>query len=68
MGTGLISADWLKRHISNYADDRLSRLLPEIRLIESACRSGSNGENEVLLSTAKRYRIDPERIQRIVVR
>jgi hypothetical protein len=68
MGTGLISADWLKRHISNYADDRLARLLPEIRLSESAYRSGSNGENEVLLSAAKRYRIDPERIRRIVVR
>ena len=36
----------------------------EISLLESAYRSGSNSDSDVLLNTARRYRIDPEKVQK----
>jgi hypothetical protein len=38
----------------------------EISLLESAYRNG-NGEDDVLLNTARRYRIDVEKVQKDVV-
>jgi ParB family chromosome partitioning protein len=61
--SGTPSMESLQKHITKYDEDALSRLLLEISLLESAYRSGGNSENDVLLSTAKRYRIDAEKVQ-----
>jgi hypothetical protein len=36
-------------------------------LLDSAYRSGGDPDSDVLLSTAKRYRIDAEKVHRAVV-
>jgi hypothetical protein len=41
-------------------------LLLEISLLESAYRSGGEPDRDILLSTAKRYRIDTEKIHKAV--
>jgi hypothetical protein len=56
----------LLKHISHYDESVLSRLLLEISLLESAYRSSGDTENDVLLNTARRYRIDPEKVQKAV--
>ena len=55
-----------QKHISRYDEIALSRLLLEISLLESAYRSGNDGEGDVLLLAAKRYRIDPDKVQNAV--
>jgi ParB family transcriptional regulator, chromosome partitioning protein len=56
----------LLKHVSHYDESGLSRLLLEISLLESAYRTGSNSDSDVLLNTAKRYRVDAEKIQKAV--
>jgi len=56
----------MQKHISRYEESGLCRLLLEITLLESAYRSGEDSDNDVLLATAKRYRIDPEKMQKAV--
>jgi len=56
----------LQKHVSRYDESGLSRLLLEVSLLESAYRSGRDPENDLLLTTAKRYRIDAERVQKAV--
>ncbi|HXZ41148.1 MAG TPA: hypothetical protein VEG68_10440 [Terriglobales bacterium] len=52
--------------VSRYDDSDLSRLLLEISLLESAYRNGSDPDSDILLTTAKRYRIDAEKLQKAV--
>jgi ParB family chromosome partitioning protein len=59
-------ADLLVKHVSRYDESDLSRLLLEISLLESAYRNGGEPASDVLLSTAKRYRIDTEKVQKTV--
>ena len=54
------------RHISRYDESGLSRLLLEISLLESAYRNGGESDSDVLLNTAKRYRVDAEKLQKSV--
>ena len=54
------------RHISRYDESGLSRLLLEISLLESAYRNGGESDSDVLLNTAKRYRVDAEKVQKSV--
>jgi len=54
------------RHISRYEESGLSRLLLEISLLESAYRNGGESDSDVLLNTAKRYRVDAEKVQKSV--
>jgi hypothetical protein len=56
----------LLRHISRYDESGLSRLLLEISLLESAYRSVGDDDSDVLLNTARRYRIDAEKVQKAV--
>jgi hypothetical protein len=56
----------LLKHISRYDDSGLSRLLLEISLLESAYRSSGDPDSDILLSAAKRYRIDAEKVQKSV--
>jgi hypothetical protein len=44
----------------------LSRLLLEISLFESAYRNGGDPESDVLITTARRYRIDAEKLHKAV--
>jgi ParB family chromosome partitioning protein len=59
-------AELLAKHVSRYDESDLSRLLLEISLLEFAYRSGGDPESDVLLGTAKRYRIDTERVNKAV--
>jgi ParB family transcriptional regulator, chromosome partitioning protein len=56
----------LQKTVSRYDESDLSRLLLEISLLESAYRSGGDPNSDALLETAKRYRIDPEKVQKAV--
>ena len=56
----------LLKHISRYDESGLSRLLLEISLLESAYRNGGDADSDVLLTTAKRYRVDAEKVQKAV--
>ena len=53
-------------HISRYDESGLSRLVLEISLLESAYRNGTDSDCDALLTTAKRYRIDAEKVQKAV--
>ena len=57
----------LLKHVSRYDESGLSRLLVEISLLESAYRSGGDVDGDILLNTAKRYRIDAVKVQETVV-
>src|SRR5207237_7580473 len=56
----------LAKHVSRYDESELSRLLLEISLLESAYRSGGDPDSDVLLTTAKRYRVDAEKVHKAV--
>jgi ParB family chromosome partitioning protein len=56
----------LQKHISHYDESALSGLMLEISLLESAYRSGGDPDSDFLLNTAKRYRIDAEKVQKAV--
>ena len=56
----------LQRHFSRFDESALSCLLLEISLLESAYRSGGDPDSDVLITTAKRYRIDTEKVQKAV--
>ena len=56
----------LAKHVSRYDDSDLSRLLLEISLLESAYHSGGDADTDVLSTTAKRYRVDTEKVHKAV--
>jgi ParB family transcriptional regulator, chromosome partitioning protein len=56
----------LLKHVSHYDESGLSRLLLEISLLDSAYRNGGTPDSDILLNTAKRYRIDAEKVQKSV--
>ena len=53
-------------HVSRYDESGLFRLLLEVSLLESAYRSGGDPDSDVLLTAAKRYRIDAEKVRKAV--
>jgi ParB family transcriptional regulator, chromosome partitioning protein len=55
------------KHISRYDESGLCRLLLEVSLLDSAYRNGGAEDNDVLLETAKRYRVDAEKVHKAVV-
>jgi ParB family transcriptional regulator, chromosome partitioning protein len=59
-------AEHLLKHISRYDESGLSRLLLEISLLESAYSSVGDDDSDVLLNTARRYRIDAEKLHKAV--
>jgi ParB family chromosome partitioning protein len=56
----------LTKRIASYDEAGLCRTLLEITLLDSAYQRGSNGPNDPLLETAKRYRIDTAKIEKAV--
>jgi hypothetical protein len=56
----------LQKQISHYDESALCRLLLEISLLESAYKTCGEGNVDILLSTAKRYHIDPKKLQKAV--
>jgi hypothetical protein len=65
---GSYPVELLARHISRYEESDLSRLLLEISLLELAYRNGEDSDGGVLVSTAKRYRIDLDKCRRSSLR
>jgi hypothetical protein len=59
-------AELMLNHISRYDESGLCRLLLEISLLESAYRNSDHSDRDALLSTAKRHRIDAEKVQKTV--
>jgi len=59
-------ADFFAKHVSRYDESDLSRMLLEISLLDLAYRSGGAPDSDVLLTTAKRYRIDAEKVHKTV--
>ena len=60
-------AELFAKQVSRYDDSDLSRLLLEISLLELAYQSGGDADSDVLLMTAKRYRIEPDKVQKAVI-
>jgi hypothetical protein len=56
----------LQKHVSRYDESGLSRFLLEASLLESAYRNDGEPDSDILLSTAKHYRIDAEKVQKAV--
>jgi ParB family chromosome partitioning protein len=56
----------LAKRIASYDEAGLCRTLLEITLLDSAYQRGSNGPNDPLRETAKRYRIDTAKIEKAV--
>ena len=56
----------IAKHVSTLDESGLCRLLLEVSLIESAYATSDESDNDSLLSTAKRYRVDAEKIQKTV--
>ena len=55
-----------QKHVSRFDESDLSRLLLEVSLLETAYRNGGDTDSDVLLNTAKRYRIDADKLQKAV--
>jgi len=62
--TNAAPVEVLLKQVSRYDESGLCRLLLEVSLVESAYRNGGDSESDVLLTTAKRYRIDAEKVQK----
>ena len=60
------SVESLQKRIAKYDEDALCRLLLEINLLDSAYRTGGNSASDGLLNTARRYRIDTEKLRKSV--
>jgi ParB family chromosome partitioning protein len=60
------SVELLQKHVSRHDESGLSRLLLEVSLLESAYRNAGALDGDILLTTAKRYRVDAEKVQKIV--
>jgi ParB family chromosome partitioning protein len=58
----------LAKQVSQYDDAELCKLLLEISLLDSAYLRPTAGRNDVLMETAKRYRVDAEQIQKAVAK
>jgi ParB family chromosome partitioning protein len=61
-----LSSDKLLKHFRSCDEDALTRLLLEISLLDSAYQRGGRRADDPLLASAKRYRIDVEKIEKAV--
>jgi hypothetical protein len=61
---GASPMELLRNHVFGYDESGLSRFLLEASLLESAYPSGSDSHEDVLLNTARRYRIDPDKVEK----
>ena len=56
----------LAKQVGNYEETELCRVLLEISLLDSAYRRSATDGEDTLLSVAKRYRVDVEKLQKTV--
>jgi len=56
----------LAKQVGNYDETELCRVLLEISLLDSAYRRSATDGEDTLLGTAKRYRVDVEKLQKAV--
>jgi len=56
----------LAKQVRTYDESELCKLLLEISLLDSAYHRSTASRNDVLMETAKRYRVDTERLQKAV--
>jgi hypothetical protein len=63
--SGATPVELLQKQIARYDESGLCRLLLEVGLLESAYRN-DGGDEDILLNTAKRYRIDAEKLHKAV--
>ncbi len=58
----------LAKHVGNYDESELCKLLLEISLLDSAYQRSTASRDDVLLDAAKRYRVDAEKLQKAVAK
>jgi hypothetical protein len=56
----------LAKQVSTYGESDLCKLLLEISLLDSAYQRSTASPDDVLMNAAKRYRVDTEKLQKIV--
>jgi hypothetical protein len=56
----------LAKQVSKYDESNLCKLLLEISLLDSAYQRSTAGRDDVLMDAAKRYRVDTEKLQKVV--
>ena len=56
----------LVKQVSTYDESELCKLLIEISLLDSAYHRTTTTRDDVLMDTAKRYRVDTEKLQKAV--
>jgi len=56
----------LAKQVGTYDESELCKLLLEISLLDSAYQRSTASGDDVLMSTAKRYRVDAEKLQKAV--
>jgi hypothetical protein len=58
----------LAKQVSTYDEAELCKLLLEISLLDSAYQRSTASRDDILIDTAKRYRVDTEKLQKAVVK
>ena len=58
----------LAKQVSKYDEAELCKLLLEISLLDSAYQRSTSSRDDVLMDVAKRYRIDTEKLQKVVAK
>jgi len=58
----------LAKQVGTYDESELCKLFLEISLLDSAYQRSTAGRDDVLMDTAKRYRVDTEKLQKAVAK
>ena len=58
----------LAKQVSTYDEAELGKLVLEISLLDSAYQRPTASRNDVLMDAAKRYRVDPEKVEKAVAK
>lgn len=61
-----VSVDTLLKAVAGFDESALAKLLLEISLLDSAYQRGTRRSDDPLLASAKRYRVDVEKIEKAV--
>jgi len=58
----------LAKQVGTYDESELCKLLLEVSLLDSAYQRSTASRDDILLDTAKRYRVDTEKLQKAVAK
>jgi hypothetical protein len=58
----------LAKQVSKYDEAELCKLLVEISLLDSAYQRSTTSRDDVLMDSAKRYRVDTEKLQKTMAK